>query len=652
MPLRLNTSFAHFNASHHQDGSPGTPDWKQELGQSNGYYITKDGIEEIFNGCVYYAVNNVGFEYGSGRGAQKKIWLISVFKKVTVEVFDVDSNEFLSTYDVSHPLITALTEEVTDSHAGRRHLRANHTFKHDDISNEEFYQELETHIGTDRTFFFVELRYSKTEGRLTISLILCPSGEHPYQSSADRTTKWRGYIRLYDEYRGINGALQSIENADLATLSNDLLDAIQTTNLIIPNNTHLHLISSLLAKRFLILTGLSGSGKTKLAQALAAWVGEDENCTKLVPVGADWTSRENVLGYTDTINNRYHKEAALELILKAKTEVENAGREERNARPHFLVLDEMNLSHVERYFSDFLSAIESENAIPMHDKNDDFDGVPARMELPINLFVIGTVNVDETTYMFSPKVLDRANAMEFRVDSKDFDKFMNNANPIDLEVLTDGDSKGLGRTYGPLITAESNKTIAGEYLGKDHTKLKTAVGVLHRLFGACGWEFGYRTGKEVCRFVYFHKLLTGDGWQFDDAMDAQIVQKMMPKLNGSEDKLRCILSALAWYSSGFIKIPEQPEGINDGAYCQELADLFIGLADKSNAKTIEGLKEALADEDSPHPLEAVIKSGDSSVTIEAANDRPTQAKYPLTFDKTLRMWRAARANGFTSYAEN
>ena len=66
----------------------------------------------------------------------------------------------------------------------------------------------------------------------------------------------------------------------------------------------------------------------------------------------------------------------------------------------------MNLSHVERYFADFLSAIESYEEIPLYGNNES-------LNLPDNLFTIGTVNVDETTYMFSPKVLDRANTIEF-----------------------------------------------------------------------------------------------------------------------------------------------------------------------------------------------------------------------------------------------
>ena len=93
----------------------------------------------------------------------------------------------------------------------------------------------------------------------------------------------------------------------------------------------------------------------------------------------------------------YQSTPAYELIKNAEDDSEN---------PYFLILDEMNLSHVERYFADFLSAIESGEEIPLYGNND-------KLTLPDNLFIIGTVNVDETTYMFSPKVLDRANTIEF-----------------------------------------------------------------------------------------------------------------------------------------------------------------------------------------------------------------------------------------------
>lgn len=86
----------------------------------------------------------------------------------------------------------------------------------------------------------------------------------------------------------------------------------------------------------------------------------------------------------------------------------------------------MNLSHVERYFSDFLSAMESDEEIPLYKKpfhkengEECEDVIPEKLRLPKNLFVTGTVNIDETTYMFSPKVLDRSNVVEFNPQKTD-----------------------------------------------------------------------------------------------------------------------------------------------------------------------------------------------------------------------------------------
>jgi len=131
----------------------------------------------------------------------------------------------------------------------------------------------------------------------------------------------------------------------------------------------------------------------------------------MVSVGADWTNREPILGYPNALESgKYVKpdNGVLDLILNAELDPN---------KPYFLILDEMNMSHVERYFADFLSAMEStERTISLHPEGEEWDDcdVPASLILPQNLFIIGTVNIDETTYMFSPKVLDRANVIEFR----------------------------------------------------------------------------------------------------------------------------------------------------------------------------------------------------------------------------------------------
>src|SRR5690606_32795719 len=213
------------------------------------------------------------------------------------------------------------------------------------------------------------------------------------------------------------------------------------------------LVVALAAKPFVILTGASGTGKTRatlrLAEQLQAHYGTNVSgqIFQLVAVGPDWTSPKKLLGYRSPFgsertredgsktNESYEITEAIRIILRAchpnSTKV-----------PHFLVFDEMNLSHVERYFAPFLSLIEASNILedgenaPIIDRQslsviselleienrESPEAESARLlvehdkplTLPPNLFYVGTVNVDETTYMFSPKVLDRAHVLEVR----------------------------------------------------------------------------------------------------------------------------------------------------------------------------------------------------------------------------------------------
>src|ERR1035437_598204 len=143
---------------------------------------------------------------------------------------------------------------------------------------------------------------------------------------------------------------------------------------------------------------------------------------------------------------RYYCYTTLDLILSARR---------TPSAPHFLILDEMNLSHVERYFADLLSMIESQEDITLYCDKKGPDGVAENTRdldpvftLPENLFIIGTVNVDETTYMFSPKVLDRANVIEFSVEMDDMAAFLASPKRPNLEELC-----GKGAEYGENFVA-------------------------------------------------------------------------------------------------------------------------------------------------------------------------------------------------------
>lgn len=360
--------------------------------------------------------------------------------------------------------------------------------------------------------------------------------------------------------------------------------------------------SCLLSKRFLIATGLAGSGKTKLAQAFARWLSTPDGCYEVVAVGADWTGNENVLGYPNGLDKEtYISKPALDLVVHAK---------EHPDVPHFLILDEMNLSHVERYFADILSVIESEEAIQLYDgaaRHADGEPIPSSVELPKNLFIIGTVNVDETTYMFSPKVLDRSNVIEFRMDADELEGFLRNPAKPDLSKLD-----GKGASFGKAFVDAAKNPVA--VIGNVKATYDSEMLLFFKTLQAHGAEFGYRTAYETARFIHFYKLLgnhvDGDTSWFPAAFDCVVCQKVLPKLHGSRAKLGPLLKKL-WFLS-----------VNDTA--------------GRGADALNAAEEAARSNGNKAAPSVLVPAG---------------APYPLSAEKIGRMWRLLDENGFASFAE-
>lgn len=303
-----------------------------------------------------------------------------------------------------------------------------------------------------------------------------------------------------------------------------------------------NLYLSLRSKPFVILAGVSGTGKSRISRLFAEAVGGQ---FKLIPVKPDWSDASDLLGHVDLDGN---------FIAGKLTEfLYEANKEENKDIPFFVCLDEMNLARVEYYFSDFLSVIETRHWDDKHKRivtdkifsgeefSRDKSGAKEKYgELIIsdNVYVIGTVNMDETTYPFSKKVLDRANTIEFsdidlQAGMKTVDD-MKKPEPIDL----------------------SNSALKAEYVefadcypAKHDTDIQFMVTLLEAVNNALkdvNSQVAYRVRNEMAYYLSY--ALEGDIFTYEQAVDNELMQKILPRIQGSgqstEKALRGILNAI------------------------------------------------------------------------------------------------------------
>ena len=338
-------------------------------------------------------------------------------------------------------------------------------------------------------------------------------------------------------------------------------------------------LSALRTKPFMLLAGISGTGKSrivrKLAQATVSkeiqqkynekftsenfdeekWELHRPENFELIQVKPNWHNSMDVIGYLSNMNGAHYEFTPfVKFIVKAWC---------NPTIPFFLCLDEMNLAPVEEYFAEFLSAIESRGfdkgeymTDPIIKPFDEFgNGVSVSMinslndslkeamgsdvenhlrtkglTLPPNLIVIGTVNMDETTFSFSRKVLDRA--MSIEMNEVNYDSFLNDA--------TDDELKAIVEEFGE----ELNKLLVNRYI---HAKevvvdLDKATDVIkylqtiNNLLEGTPFKLGYRAANEA--LIYLQSTIDFGMDNFAQAMDNFTLMKILSRIEGDESKLR------------------------------------------------------------------------------------------------------------------
>ncbi|GAB9211414.1 hypothetical protein BDS110ZK18_36630 [Bradyrhizobium diazoefficiens] len=370
------------------------------------------------------------------------------------------------------------------------------------------------------------------------------------------------------------------------------------------------LIAALAAKNFVILTGPSGTGKSRAALKLAEALQRLQSDSlkgplfAFIPVGPDWTTPKRLLGFRtpfgkerklsggEVSHESYEITDCVRLLLRAS-------HPDAADVPHFLIFDEMNLSHVERYFAPFLSLMEASAIVDSEGElaligSDDLKLISAVLDdvdpstpeadaartllaqgksllFPANLFCIGTVNVDDTTYMFSPKVLDRSHVIELgserpssylvpdRQRELGGDIAVSIADQVLRTAIGERESKSNAVTNASTmldrLTAQgfSDEEIS---LIREQT-IKTLDGC-YDLLSPVGFAFGYRASKEVFAYVTaWLAISTASGadksalmQRWYSGLDKAVSQKLLPKLHGNRRSLGESLSALAAFLAG------------------------------------------------------------------------------------------------------
>ena len=556
----------------------GTPSWGTALGQSKpAYKFTYPGAEVILIGMIYCSVplDRVSLPLGKGGRIYQaseldECQIASLFRKVYINGTRID-----------YPFVMVLVKEDSDSHSGRKSIKYSdknaYQYNGEQYSNSEFVRRARKVLGLEEQacwFVYSIEVYNQDELHLS-AVIVDEKNTIKYANSAARRDAWLDLIPDTEDKPNYNSSL---------TINDSIVQ--QVFSYFRP------FITAIKSKPFLLLAGISGTGKSRIVRELAraCWDEGSEEYEaqkprnfEMVQVKPNWHDSSELIGYVSRVSGEpvYIAGDFLKFVARAW--------EEKDV-PYFLCLDEMNLAPVEQYFAEYLSVIESRKAnedgeiktdpILKKSKEDwyrvltieltDDDDVRNRFLedgicIPQNLIVIGTVNMDETTFSFSRKVLDRAMTIEM--------------NEVDLEG-------GLSHRYEQIGKLSASELIGTAVEGVDiyeqnkqvcDTAIKYLQSINDVLEGT-PFKIAYRTRNEALLYVvnnlpYRQDEDLEDGEELKEeyviarALDEITNMKILTRIEGDETKV----SSKFFEELGKV-IKEELEEISDCSFDMEETD--------------------------------------------------------------------------------
>ncbi len=246
-----------------------------------------------------------------------------------------------------------------------------------------------------------------------------------------------------------------------------------------------------------------------------------------MPVRPSWVDDGDLLGYVDSIHNIYipGESGIINTLVEANKEV-------NLHKLYIICFDEMNLARVEHYFAQFLSVLEMDSGqrkLKLYNKELEsrlYNSIafPSSINIGENILFVGTVNIDESTYHFSDKVLDRANVI--RLSMMPFENLKN----MKLEKRQKGKVEEVFFTkYKEYINTESDIELSGKEI-QFFDEMNVEIGKINSNLG-----IGYRIVKQIDR--YLKNIPENTILNRETALDLQVVQRILTKVRGSQEQL-------------------------------------------------------------------------------------------------------------------
>lgn len=520
------------------EGQTATPAWGTSIGQSKSRECRIDDMRkdviDIVVGMTYRSVSDLEKLNISKGSPDREILLCSVFDRVFI------NNTII--YGGKYCLL--LVREHSKSHDGRLLISYAPYITYNGIANQDCINLMQDALGVSpQGCWFVYDISIVNQSDLYFNAVVVDA-DNPKIYSKNTTSRFRS-----DEWRSLVPEREC----------NDIHRVLHADEI---SKDYLSYLTALRTKPFMLLAGISGTGKSRIVRKLAQatttqqyandndrWNDNRPENFELIQVKPNWHNSMDVVGFYSNISKRYEFTPFIEFIVKAW---------QHKDTPYFLCLDEMNLAPVEEYFAEFLSAIESRSTDadgnyitdpiikPFKDfgekvgkdmlkqlfgEADPIDKNPLAVQfyekgltLPPNLMVMGTVNMDETTFTFSRKVLDRA--MSIEMNEVDYDKFLSGETDL-FPLLTDINPLLVER---PQQAQEVKENVEG-------TEVIAYLKEVNALLDGTPFKLGYRAANEAMLYVSACKDFAGEKFDMKKALDEFTLMKILSRIEGDDNRL-------------------------------------------------------------------------------------------------------------------